>query len=140
MIEYINKLRTSLAIPEQLIEIEKGIKSQEGFFWAFPDGKNKLSNNTYLYFEIEKGQNHPDTNVLKYWPVLEENHELKIILVQWIIKKPRSKNRWELSKFVGAKMENILAGRFNYCFLEYDEETNINKLESLKTLLIEYKN
>jgi len=35
MIEYVNKLRTSLSIPLNFKETEKGIKSKEGFFWDF---------------------------------------------------------------------------------------------------------
>lgn len=135
MVEYINKLRGSLEIPEKEKEVEKGIKGKAGFFWAFPDGADDLGNNTSLYFEIEMGQHHPDTNVLKYWPILEENPELKIILIQWIIKKPKSKNRWELSKFIGKKMMDVLKDRFEYYYLEYNDEINIEKLKKLKTFI-----
>lgn len=133
MLEYINQIRTNLGIPINPIEKERGIKGNKGFYWGFPDGFNELSENTKVYYEIEYGQNHPNTNVLKYWPILEENEALNIILIQWIIKKPKSKNRWELSKFIGDKMEKTFPKRFTYCFLEYEERSNINELNSIRT-------
>lgn len=132
MIEYINRIRVALSIPENNVEVEKGIKGSAGFYWGFPDGHNVLSENSRLFFEIENGQHHPDTNVLKYWPILEENKDLKIILIQWIIKKPKSRNRWELSKFLGSKMEGLIPDRFLYFFLEYEELSNTEKLRKIR--------
>lgn len=106
----------------------------DGFYWGFPDGVNHFGSNS-VNFEIESGQHHPDTNVLKYWPVLEENPLRQIIPIQWLIKKPRSKNRWELSKFVGNKMMQTLGGQFIYISLEYDNEENDLSIAKAKELI-----
>lgn len=119
-ISSINKIRLNLGFPVKENEQEVGIKGRQGFYWGFPDGFDLLPNNWKIYYEIEVGQQHPCTNVLKYWPVLEENKDDKIILIQWLQRKPKSANRWELSKFLGKKMQLDLPFRFKYFFIEFE--------------------
>ena len=132
MLADINLIRIKIGLSPKLGEKEKGIRGIDGFFWGFPDGVDKLSENKFIYYEIEDGQQHQCTNVLKCWPLLEEDENINIILIQWLKKKPRSKNRWELAKFVGEKMEQVLPHRFKYIFLELQDESNEEKLQLLK--------
>jgi hypothetical protein len=128
----INELRFHLGLTPKETEMEKGIRRLGGNFWGFPDGMDLLGEDQFLYFEIEEGQHHPSTNVLKYWPILEESPSIRIILVQWIRKKPKSPNRWKLAQFVGAKMMLEFPDRFQYVFLQNDDEENYVKLNELK--------
>ncbi len=51
--------------------------------WAFKsDFRVEISPKDFLIVEIEANQPHPDTNVTKYWKVLEENPDTKITLIQ----------------------------------------------------------
>jgi hypothetical protein len=134
----INIIRRTVGIPIKSDEREKGIKGIDGFYWGFPDGFDRLNEGWIIYYEIENGQHHPDTNVLKYWPILEEHIELKIILIQWLQRKPKSRNRWELSKFVARKMEIELRNRFKYFFIE-DEMEFETKLSEVRSLISQLK-
>ena len=127
-----NQIRLCLGLQVKESEKEKGIKCLAGDFWGFPDGQDMLINGHTILYEIEEGQQHPCTNVLKYWPVLEENPDMKIILIQWLVKKPKSKNRWQLAKFVANKMLTVFPDRFQYIFLEFDSPDNNIRLEKLK--------
>jgi len=132
MDQYVVKIRKQIGLQDKVVEYEKGIKGKEGFFWAFPNGFDKIRNDWEIFYEIENGQEHPCTNVLKYWPILEERLNLKILLIQWLIKKPKSRNRWELSKFVASKIIKENPDRFKYVFLEYEDFENQEKLKELK--------
>jgi hypothetical protein len=99
----INWIRITIGLQTKESEIEKGFKCSTGDYWGFCDGNDKLNNSHSIVYEIEEGQQHARTNVLKYPPVLEDP-EIKIILIQWLTKTPKSKNRWQLAKFVGTKM------------------------------------
>jgi hypothetical protein len=134
----INQIRKSLGLETKEYEKEAGIRAIAGDFWGFPDGKDCLSDNCMLYYEIEDGQHHPDTNVLKYWPILEENPSVTIVLVQWLRSKPKSRNRWKLAQFVARKMVMAFPDRFDYIFLEYDDADNENKLKQLKSRIAKY--
>ena len=127
-----NEIRLHLGLQSKENEKELGIRCLTGNFWGFPDGMDLLNEESILYYEIEEGQHHPDTNVLKYWPVLDENPSSKIILVQWLRKKPKSPNRWKLAQFVARKIAENLPNRFQYIFLEYDSPNNEAKLKELK--------
>ncbi len=73
--------------------------------------------NLLILLEVEKGQKHPCTNVIKVWPYLEENHELKILLIQIVRQENKTpKNRIALCKYMGKKMESEFPNRFRYVF------------------------
>ncbi len=128
-LEAINAIRTKLGMATKPVEVEKGIRcKRDSFYWGGPDGADTFHDGWSVFYEIEKGQQHPCTNVLKYWPVMEEDPSLKIILVQWLIQAPKSKNRWELSKFLGDKLMHTFPDRFQYIYLEMDAVANSNKL------------
>ena len=132
MLADINSIRIKIGLSPKLEEKEKGIKGKAGFYWGFPDGVDELKENKFIYYEIEDGQQHQCTNVLKCWPLLEEDENINIILIQWLKKKSKSKNRWELGKFVAKKMEHAFPERFKYIFLELQDESNEEKLQLLK--------
>ncbi len=134
--DVINSLRAALGFDPKENEKEKGIRClEEDFYWAFPDGIDDHHSGWTVMYEVEGGQQHPCTNVLKYWPVLEQDAVLKIRLVHYLVKRPKSRNRWELSKFLGNKMMNAFPDRFDYTFLEIDAAENASKLHALKLLL-----
>lgn len=127
-----NQIRLKIGLPTKELEKERGIKCLEGNFWGFPDGQDALPDGRVIFYEIEEGQAHPCTNVSKYWPVLEENPEMKIVLIQWLVKKPKSINRWRLAKFLANKMINFFPDRFHYFSLEFDINENRNQIEKIR--------
>jgi len=102
-------------------------------FFSYKDG-------ILILLEIEKGQKHPNTNVLKVWPYLAENPEKKILLIQLI--RPENNapgNRIRLCKFTGKKLEEMFSGRFSYLFYHWHpdilSELKIRIEEKLKKFL-----
>lgn len=86
--------------------------------WGRADNHVWLTKNLLFLIEIEKSQRHPEMNVLKVWPYLEKNTQLKIILVQHIISEDSvSPNRIRISKWLDIKMASELGSRFNYHLL-----------------------
>ena len=68
-----------------------------------------------ILLEVEKGQKHPNTNVLKVWPFLEEYPEQKVLLIQIIrLENKAPKNRLKLCEFTGKKLEELFPNRFRY--------------------------
>jgi hypothetical protein len=87
--------------------------------WGNVDYYSKQGN-VLVLLEIEKGQKHPNTNVLKVWPFLEENREIKILLIQIIHPENKApKNRLQLCKFTGKKLEEIYPDRFKYLLFHW---------------------
>ncbi|MFV1883025.1 MAG: hypothetical protein ACMZ7B_00840 [Balneola sp.] len=71
-----------------------------------------------VLIEIEKGQKHPNTNVLKLWPYLEDHPEQFVLLIQIIRPENKApKNRVKLCQFTGIKLENLFKNRFRYIFV-----------------------
>lgn len=137
-LNHINRIRKELGISTKLEDKEKGVRGSEGFLWGFPDGYDDLSNEWTLYYEIENRQNHPDTNILKYWPILEGNSSKKIILIQWYLQKSKYINRWELAKFIADKIESHVGSRFKYFVTENEIEFE-TKLSEVRSLLGQLK-
>jgi|SaaInlV_120m_DNA_4_1040238.scaffolds.fasta_scaffold21640_2 hypothetical protein len=79
--------------------------------------------NLMILLEVEKGQKHPCTNVIKVWPYLEENPELKIFLIQIVRQENKApKNRIALCKYMGKKMESEFPNRFKYLFRNWHDD------------------
>ena len=71
--------------------------------------------NLLVLLEVEKSQKHPNTNVAKVWPYLEENPKIKVLLIQIIREENRApRNRIALCDFLGQKMENVFPDRFRF--------------------------
>ena len=70
-----------------------------------------------VLLEVEKAQKHPNTNVIKVWPYLEENPKLKVLLVQIIRQENKApKNRLALCKYMGKKIQSEFPNRFRFVF------------------------
>ncbi|MCK9613623.1 MAG: hypothetical protein WC401_06740 [Bacteroidales bacterium] len=110
--------------PENIVISEKFGKSLKLDFydsefsldgWGNVDNYAKLSDSSFVFMECEKGQKHPNTNVLKLWPYLEKNEQLKIFLIHYIFPDNNSpQNRIRLCHFLGKKLEKIFPDRFRY--------------------------
>ena len=50
--------------------------------WGLADGCVVLADGRLVGLEVEWGQKHPDTNVLKLWPYLKDDSALRVLLVQ----------------------------------------------------------
>ena len=50
--------------------------------WGQVDDWIQIDNNTFVFLEVETSQKHPNTNVLKLWPFLEENKNIRVFLIQ----------------------------------------------------------
>ena len=86
--------------------------------WGKPDRHLLLGRTSHLFLEVDTAQKHPNTNVVKYWPWLEENPDHHILLIQVFNKKPERKpppeNRRQLCEWYGRKIEAALHNRFRY--------------------------
>ena len=99
--------------------------------WGRVDFFLKGKNDTLIFVEVENsGQSHPNTNVLKLWPFLEENTSKKILLIHIILPQNKaSKNRLKLCKFVGDKLEKLFKDRFRYIYIKGNpwDVSNLNE-------------
>jgi hypothetical protein len=76
-----------------------------------------------VLLEVEKGQKHPNTNVLKVWPFLEENPDQKVLLIQLIREENNApKNRLLLCKHTGRKLMELFPGRFEYVYFNWHRQ------------------
>ncbi|MEH6536650.1 MAG: hypothetical protein V7719_09670 [Psychroserpens sp.] len=85
--------------------------------------------NLFVLLEVEKGQKHPNTNVAKVWPYLEENPKIKILLIQIIRDENKApKNRLALCDFLGQKLENVFPNRFRFIKSNWSDN-NVNEIK-----------
>ena len=83
--------------------------------WGEVDNYSIIDTNTIVFLECEKGKKHPNTNVLKLYPYLEENPEIKITLIHYFFKENKTpKNRLALCDFIVNKMRKKFGNRFTY--------------------------
>lgn len=83
--------------------------------WGDVDNYAIIDKNTYVFLECENAQKHPNTNVLKLYPYLEENPEISITLIHFFFKENKApKNRLALCDFIADKMKAQFGDRFNY--------------------------
>jgi len=85
--------------------------------WGEVDCYSELSPSRYLILEVESGQHHPNTNVLKLWPYLDAHPDLSITLAHAFIQGSRCCNssRGNLATWLGVKLESFFPDRFDYC-------------------------
>ncbi|MCK4788145.1 MAG: hypothetical protein KAV87_30660 [Desulfobacteraceae bacterium] len=106
--------------------------------WGKVDRVAKVCSNKHVFLEVENGQAHPDTNVLKVWPYLRENRRVRIFLIQAFSPKclEKSRARVHLSEWTAHEIEKRFTRRFNYCKITFSGDTNkIDKSKSLKKKL-----
>ena len=101
--------------------------------WGDVDNFCRVNDKLIILMEFEKGQKHPNTNILKIWPFLEENNDLRIVLLHYFFPENKApKNRKRLCFFLGEKLEKLFETRFRY--VQLNEDT-INDLKSLKSFI-----
>lgn len=109
--------------------------------WGEVDNWAKLDNGVYLFLEFETSQKHPNTNVLKVWPYLDNNKGIRIFLIQtYFPKSPGlTSNRGKLGEWTANKLRTILGKRFNYQKLIIDGKNDKEELKEIKTKISEFK-
>jgi hypothetical protein len=109
--------------------------------WGEVDKVSKVCPNKYVFLEVEEGQTHPDTNVLKVWPYLQENRRVRIFLIQVFLPKclNKSKSRVLLSEWTACEIEKRFPRAFQYWRIAISGDINkINKSRSLKKQFKEF--
>jgi len=105
--------------------------------WGRPDGY-AIVDGVSLFVEIENTQKHPDTNVLKYWPFLEEEGTEKMILVHVFSSQSPgvSGSRSSLAEWVAKKICSKFGDKFKYFRIIFRmPEEEIEGLEKLSHLI-----
>jgi hypothetical protein len=104
--------------------------------WGKVDDYVLLKPNCYLFLEVEAGQKHPCTNVLKVWPYLEANPQISVVLAQTFFPHSpgRSNARGKLGRWLGQRLEMTLRDRFWYHRLIIAADSS-GILEGLEELL-----
>jgi len=106
--------------------------------WGEVDNWSEIEENTIILLECEKGQKHPNTNVLKLFPYLEENPNLKIILLHYFYPPNKTpKNRLALCNYIAEKMKKEFDGRFYYLSLRCQNNEIGKKLKKYEKELAE---
>lgn len=84
--------------------------------WGEVDNWIKLENGVFIFLEIETSQKHPNTNVMKIMPYLEENKTIRAFLIQTFFpNSPGVKsNRGKLGEWTANKFKKIYGKRFDY--------------------------
>ena len=106
--------------------------------WGNADNYAQINSYTYICLEVEKEQKHPITNVVKYWPYLEQTDKAKIILLHTFFPdSPGLKSsRGKLAEYFAMKMEKLFANRFKYFRLIIKTEDNtVIGIEELRLYL-----
>lgn len=81
-----------------------------------------------IAFEIEYGQSHPSTNVLKSWMFLDQELHERLFLVQILVPNPKksiSPNRINLCDFIASKIKTEHSKRFVYSRFTLDESKDV---------------
>jgi hypothetical protein len=98
--------------------------------WGEVDNWCELSNDTIVLLECEKGQKHPNTNILKLYPWLEEFPKVHVILLHYFFPENKApKNRVALCSYIGEKMENNFGIRFQYVHLKCEGKMIASELK-----------
>lgn len=102
--------------------------------WGQVDDWIQIDNNTFVFLEVETSQKHPNTNVLKLWPFLEENKNIRVFLIQAFFYNSPGVNssRGRLGEWTGKKFEDIFPSRFKYNKVVFNKdklELNSTKLK-----------
>lgn len=89
---------------------------------AFKSDGMLLTESRALVLEVEVGQTHPDTNVGKYWPLLEMEADPleRLVLVHVIASRRSNVSRLALAQFYVDKMKQSFGDRFRYIRIPCD--------------------
>lgn len=86
----------------------------------------QIDEQRFLFVEIEVGQTHPQTNVVKYWPWLDESEQREVLLVQLFYGNTR---RRRLTAWLGKRLGNVFGGRLIY--LPFDAPLNSGDVDQI---------
>jgi hypothetical protein len=101
------------------------------------DNHCRLNESLLFLVEIEMSQRHPEMNVLKVWPYLQNHEDQNIILVQHIIDRTSvSPNRLLLCHWLNDEMAKTLASRFRYHLII--GEVSQNDIAAIKESIKEF--
>ena len=126
----------------RILENELGVSFSNYEFkldsWGDVDNYCELNNGDLLLLECEQGQKHPNTNVLKLYPYLEQHPKKRIVLIHYFFPENKSpKNRLALCDFIAKKMEILFNGRFQYVSLKCEKSSLLEKLKEQKKGLMQ---
>lgn len=97
--------------------------------WGEVDNWCELGHDTIILLECEKGQKHPNTNVLKLFPYLEQFPLVHVILIHYFFPENKApKNRIDLCKFISEKIRENFGPRFQYIYLNCKVDLISNEL------------
>lgn len=135
----VDEQRVSELLAEQLQLNFKGTKfNLKG--WGEVDNWTQLDNGVFVFLEVETSQKHPNTNVLKLWPYLEEHKDIRVFLIQTYF--PTSpgltSNRGKLGAWTATKLKTIFGNRFDYQKLVIDNNSDTNELKELSTKISDF--
>jgi hypothetical protein len=84
--------------------------------WGQADRCVELTADRWVLLEVEGSQHHPNTNVLKVWPFLEEHPSLSITLIHVFSDTGRNRNstRGRLAQWLAQRMKSHFSSRFEY--------------------------
>ena len=102
--------------------------------WGRADLAGHVVDQAVVAVEVERSQRHPNTNVLKYWPWMDEDRRRRVFLVQVFDRaSANDSSRQRLATWVGARMERELGGRFAHVTVRrgsVDEEDQLRQAAS----------
>jgi hypothetical protein len=128
--------RENIAISETIAK-ELGITFNNEEFslgkWGEVDNWCELSHDTIVMLECERGQKHPNTNILKLYPWLEEFPKAHVILLHYFFPENKApKNRLALCDYLGEKITKEYTDRFQYVSLRCANNEVDNKIREQK--------
>ena len=109
--------------------------------WGEEDDWAQLDNGVFVFLEVETSQKHPNTNVLKVMPYLDENKATRIFLIQTFFPDSPglNSNRGKLGEWTANKFKNILGKRFDYYKLVITDNITAQELADLKNKIATWK-
>lgn len=136
----IDEQKVSIFIANEL-KIEFNNKKFRLNGWGEVDNWCELSDNCYLFLEVETKQKHPNTNILKLWPFLFENSNFRIFLIQTFYpESPGNKsNRGKLGLWTATQLKELFKYRFDYKKLILDGKNDIEELKAINNSINIFK-
>lgn len=109
--------------------------------WGQVDKWVEIKKNVFVFVEIETKQKHPNTNVIKLWPYLEENSTTRIFLIQtYFPDSPGiNSNRGRLGEWTAKKLEEVFPDRFEYHKLVIDGINDKSELNQILTKITKFQ-
>ena len=111
--------------------------------WGKSEYHRRFSENKIAVLEVDIDQTHPDTNVVKFWPYLESNPKIQVLLIHAFTlvndKNEASRSfkgsRRRLCDWYGRRIERELPGRFVYKSIVVDDLHDTKQLSALQELI-----